>query len=151
MRELIEKIVEARLTLVLDVAVVDKISDDNCQVTSLTTKKKHFKCSLNAVYDDLENKLVVYPKVGSTVVIGIVDDAAFVLSASDVSKVLYKQGQTEMIIDASGYKIERAGENLGRALTDFMNEVNKIIVVNGTSINVPAVNAIKDRLNKILV
>ena len=50
----------------------------------------------------------------------------------------------------SGIKIEGLNENLFTVLSDFITEVAKIIVVQGTSPNVAALTQIKQRLNKIL-
>ncbi len=51
---------------------------------------------------------------------------------------------------AEGFKVERNGENLARILSDMIDELNKIVVVQGNTINVAAMTVIKQRLNNVL-
>lgn len=53
--------------------------------------------------------------------------------------------------ELEGLQVTSQGESLKKVLNDFIDEVNKIIVVHGTTINQAAVTAIKKRLNKILI
>ena len=107
----------------------------------------------NAIDDDLQSFVTVYPKEGSKVIVGIIENLkteAVVLRCSEVEKVSLKIGNTEMVIDRNGYKMERQGENLNNVLRDFVSEVMKIIVVQGTSPNVPALQQIQKRISKVL-
>lgn len=151
MRELIEKIIESKLSVVIDKAKVVELSGSTCKVESLSTKKTHFKCSLNAVLSETDNKLKVTPKVGSTVVIGISNEDVFIIATSEVDTIEFKQGTVEMLINKDGFKIERDGENFFQCISDMIDELNKIIVINGTSINVSAMQAIKQRFSKITI
>jgi hypothetical protein len=47
-------------------------------------------------------------------------------------------------------EVNGGGENLKAVLSEFIDEVAKIIVIQGTSPNVPALTNIKTRLSKIL-
>lgn len=94
------------------------------------------------------------PVVGSKVLLGILEGkkaAAVLLDAEDVEELVYTSGESVFTIKKEGYIIKQGNESLRDCLNDFIDECNKIIVVNGTSINVPAVEAIKERLNTILV
>ena len=151
MRELIEKIIESKLSVVIDKAKILEVSGSNCKVESLSTKKIYFKCSLNSVLSGLDNELKLIPKNGSTVVIGISGNDAFILSTSDVDEIDYKQGTTKLTVNKDGFKIERDGENFFQCISDMIDELNKIIVINGTTINVAAMQAIKQRFSKITI
>lgn len=121
------------------------VNDDDLEYTDVR---------LASVINDRENKLYVFPKPGSSVLVSTINgdlENLFVEAYSEVDEFLLKAGATEMTINASGYKIDRQGENLKTVLNDYIDEVNKIIVVQGTTINVGATNAIKQRLNKILI
>lgn len=94
------------------------------------------------------------PAVNSKVLLGVVEgkDAAVVLlDAENVEELVYTSGESVFTIKKEGYIVKRGAESLRDCLNDFIDECNKIIVVNGTSINVPAVEAIKKRLNTILI
>lgn len=163
--EALEKIVNNLVQVQVTQAVVTKVENDTCQVR--TDRKEFFKVSLNALRENGEDKMVVYPTVGSSVVIGIMQNKrdVVILSFSDVEKVYFKKGTTELEADAGGYKIDREGENLKKVLNDWQtefgklcDEVSKIMVSVGTSPNVPVIQqiktkvdtTIKQRLNKIL-
>jgi hypothetical protein len=78
------------------------------------------------------------------------ENAYFLISAEEYNEIGLKVGQTQLKIEKTGYKIDSQNENLKKVLNDLIDEINKIIVIQGTSINVPAMTAIKQRLNKIL-
>lgn len=93
------------------------------------------------------------PKIGSKCLLGIIGNHeafTFLVHAEKVEEMVVVSGPTELTINEDGYKIKKGTDTLAQILDDFMVEVMKIIVVNGTSINVPAVTAIKNRLNTVL-
>lgn len=108
---------------------------------------------LSAVIDSNDNKLYIFPVVGSSVLVSMIDglENLFVNKCSDVEEFYLKTKTAELHVSAAGFKIDREGENLKKVLNDYIDEVNKIIVVQGTSINVAATTVIKQRLNKILI
>src|SRR5690606_24667905 len=94
------------------------------------------------------------PKLKSKVLLGILEGknaAAVLIDAEDVEELVYTSGDSVFTIKKEGYIVKKGNESLRDCLNDFINECNKIIVVNGTSINVAAVNAIKQRLNTVLI
>jgi len=113
-----------------------------------------FDVRLNAIDDELESCFTVYPAEGSAVLVAIIENMkteAVVIRCSEVAKVKVKIGTLEMTIGAEGLKLNRSDENLQNVLTDLIAEVQKIIVVVGTSPNVETLESIKNRLKKILV
>lgn len=93
------------------------------------------------------------PKVEAKCLIGLINNQVangFLIAASDYDEVFLEVGETALKIEKTGYKIDSQNENLKEVLNDMINELNKIIVIQGTSINVVAMNEIKARLNKIL-
>lgn len=98
-------------------------------------------------------KVIQYPANGSTVLLGKIDNddnTLFVCAISEVESIEGYIGQTEFLIDKKGYKVDANGENLKMVFNDMIDEINKIIVLYGTSINVGAMEGIKQRLNTIL-
>lgn len=75
----------------------------------------------------------------------------FLVEADELEEFVFKSGKSEMTIKDEGFIIKYEGESLKKVFNDMIDEINKIIVINGTSINVPAMVAIKQRLNTILI
>ena len=93
------------------------------------------------------------PKQGSKCLLGVIGNHVaftFLIEAENVEEMLVVSGQSEMTVKEEGFIIKRADQSLTQVLNDFIDEVNKIVVINGTTINVAAVNLIKERLNTIL-
>ena len=80
--------------------------------------------------------IIITPAVGSSVIVSRIgeSDELFV----------------EMFSELESINITVGSENLYKVLSDFIKEVQKIIVVQGTSPNVPELEQINQRLNKIL-
>ena len=97
--------------------------------------------------------LLVLPEVGSSVLVALLNDdinQMFVVQYSKLNKVKLSIRTTALDIDKDGHKLARGGEDLKTILNDLIIEINKISVVVGTTINIPAVEAIKQRLNTVL-
>lgn len=96
---------------------------------------------------------ILYPRIGSTVLVSMIgndQNTLFVSMVNEVDKIAGAIGTINFKADANGYEIKAQGESLKDVLNDYIDEVNKIIVINGTTINVTNTTAIKTRLNKIL-
>jgi len=107
-------------------------------------------------YDVLLGIGAVYqkPKVGTKCLLGVLGNkaaATFLVESESVEETIYKSDKTTFVIKESGFVIQQNEESLKSVLNDFMDEVNKIVVINGNTINVVKVKAIKERLNTILI
>jgi hypothetical protein len=123
-------------------ARVVSVSAAVCTVKRVLDDKEINDVRLNAVIKDSEG-LVIAPTVDSYVLITSIDgDKWFVSQFSGIEKI------TLNVVDT--VEVNAGGENLKSVLSDFIDEVAKIIVIQGTTPNVPALNAIKLRLGKIL-
>lgn len=93
------------------------------------------------------------PKIGTKCLIGIVGNSAnaFLIAADEVEEILIVSGESQLTVKETGFIVKHADENLKIIFSDMIDEINKIIVVNGTSINVAAMKAIKERLNTVLI
>lgn len=108
---------------------------------------------LNSIDDDLESYFTIYPAEGSQVLVAIIENLkteAVVIRCSEVQKVKARIGTTILELDADGFRFDRDEENLQAVLADLIAEVQKIIVVTGTSPDVPALESIKERMKLIL-
>lgn len=94
------------------------------------------------------------PKKGTKVLLGVINNnsaATFVIHAEEVEEIETTSGDSKFRIKKDGFIIKQGNESLKSVFNDMIDELNKIIVIQGTTINVPAMNLIKQRLNKILI
>lgn len=94
------------------------------------------------------------PKIGSKCILGVLGNqasATFLIEASEIEETIYTRDNTVFTINETGFIIKQNNESLKTVLNDFMDEVNKIVVIYGNSINKGAVTSIKQRLNTILI
>lgn len=155
-----------RFPVVIAKGIVQKVEGDTCHVALEDTDKDIWDCSINAILKNSDDKMLIYPKVGSIVLLALVnDETAVIISVSEVDKIYFKKEKAEMTFDKDGFAFNRDGENLKEVLNDFQtafgklcDELAKVVVSIGVSPNVPVINEIKqsvintnkNALNKIL-
>lgn len=94
------------------------------------------------------------PKVGTKCLLGILGDkvaATFLIEAEAFEESVFISGETSFTIEETGFIVKKGGESLKTILNDFIDEVNKIVVIQGRTIDVAAVTLIKQRLNTVLI
>lgn len=135
-----------------------KVSIVRCEVEAVDWNKKTM--TVRSLVDGLEYFNVLLglgyvqqkPKVNTKCIVGLYDGSVggFLLEADEVEEALYTINETQLTIKDEGFVLKKANDDLKTVLNDLIDEINKIIVVNGTSINVAATTDIKQRLNSIL-
>lgn len=115
---------------------------------------------VKSVLDDLEyydvllglNDFYIRPEIGSKCILGVLEgkSSTFLIYAEKVEEYEWNSGTTHLNLSKEGFIIERSDENLKVVLNDMIDEINKIKVIYGNTINVGNMNAIKQRLNSIL-
>jgi hypothetical protein len=147
-------------------AKVVSIEENVCHVIIEESKKDIWSCSINSIIENQDNQLIIYPKIGSVVVIGLTgDEGATILAVSEVEKIYFKNEKSDFTFDSSGFQFNRDGENLKEVLNQFQegfgklcDELAKVVVSIGVTPDVPAIQQIKNEiintnkqaLNKIL-
>ncbi|HCY81545.1 MAG TPA: hypothetical protein DHV22_08075 [Xanthomarina gelatinilytica] len=126
--------------------------------------------------DDLEyynvrlgnGSIVKKPKPGTLCLIGLIENQAansFLVDAAEIEEIIITSGETEFTIKEDGFIVKQDGESLKTVLNDLIDKINelnqevqKIIVIQGTSPSVPDLTQlvldkteIKTRLNTILI
>jgi hypothetical protein len=130
-----------------------EVTDTSCTV-SREGLPDLLEVRLNAIDDDLQSFATIVPKEGSEVLVGIVEGQkaeAVVISCSEVEKVIWKCGDTQLLFDKDGYTMKRRDESLKKILDNILDEVLKLTVPtstgpSGTPINAAAFTQIKQRL-----
>ena len=131
---------------------VTEITGDTCIVTR-DNLPELTDVRLNAVSGDFKNQFIVFPKIGSEVLVLEIENApseTAIVKWTDVEKVELQIEEFEFKTDKDGLNISNQGENLKQVINDMIDELNKILVIQGNTINRAAMNAIKERFNKIL-
>ena len=75
-----------------------------------------------------------------------------VIQYSEVEEVLIKikETETEFKMNKEGYVIRKGDENLKDILLKFIGEVKSIVVVQGTSPNIPALEILETKVETLL-
>jgi hypothetical protein len=131
-----------------------------CTVKSIDWDKKLM--DVVGIVDDLEYYDVLLglgsedkkPVIGCTCIIGIIGNESgnsFLIYAEELEEIEIKVGSSLLHVKKDGFILKQNSESLKTVLNDLIDELNKIVVIQGRSINVPAMTLIKQRLNKILI
>lgn len=107
---------------------------------------------LRSVSNGEKAGFVCVPAVGSEVVFAKVrgEQDYILLKVSELDKVIAEIETTSLTITKDGYEIKRGEETLQKILFDFVGELIKVIVVQGTSPNIPALKLIQKRIMQLL-
>lgn len=95
-----------------------------------------------------------YPKDGSLCLIGLIENHAanaFLIACDSVEKLHLKADNSEVQVNKEGIHVKRGDQDLKSVLNDMITEINKIKVIYGNTINVVEMEAIRNRLNNILI
>ena len=79
---------------------------------------------LNAIDDDLQSNVTVYPKEGSNVLVGIIENLkteAVILKCSEVEKVKVRIGEQTLVIDKDGFVFN---EGLNKGMVKLVEMVD---------------------------
>lgn len=109
----------------LSVGTVSAVENDTCTVDSYEDVR------LNAIIEDTESQFTVYPKVGSQVVIGRLEneDNAFVLGVSEIEKVIIKIADLVFEMKDGKFAIKKGNISLNSILDKGFDQLNKAIIM----------------------
>ncbi|PTT14273.1 hypothetical protein DBR27_04320 [Flavobacterium sp. HMWF030] len=108
----------------LTVGTVKAIENDTCTVDNYEDVR------LNAIIEDTESQFTIYPKVGSKVIIGRLEneDNAFVLGVSEIEKVIIKMSDQLFEMKDGKFTIKNGNLSLKSILNDGFDQLNKAII-----------------------
>ena len=149
LRRLLDQRMKGNVKAQIVRAVVTEVDWDNKTMTA------------KGLVDDLEYYDVLLgtgsfyrrPEIGTNCILAVLDGkeaATLLIDAGSFQEAVYSSADTSLTIKEEGFIIARAGEDLSTILSDMIDELNKIVVVYGNTINVAAMNAIKTRINNVL-
>ncbi|CDF80566.1 conserved hypothetical protein [Formosa agariphila KMM 3901] len=94
------------------------------------------------------------PKKGARCLVGTIlnqEAATFLMACTDLEETVITANQTQLTVKETGFIIKQNNESLKDVLNDMIDEINKIKVIYGNTINILEMTAIKERLNTILI
>jgi hypothetical protein len=150
----VEIIVRKNIPLLLTEGVVSAVDKDTntCNVDRGDLPEL-LNVRLDAILKAGDNKITIYPERGSKVLCILVENNptdAYILAANDIEEIKVKIDTSEFIINKDGFLIQRGDNNLKSLISDFISEVQNIIVVQGTGPNVPVLENIKTKITNLL-
>lgn len=109
----------------LTVGTVKVVENDTCTVDNYEDVR------LNAVIEDTESQFTIYPKVGSKVIIGRLEneDNAFVLGVSEIEKVIIKISDQLFEMKDGKFTIKSGNLSLKSILNDGFDQLNKAVII----------------------
>ncbi|WP_367867898.1 hypothetical protein [Pedobacter sp. WC2423] len=136
----------------IGIGTATNIKENNCTVLR-DGQPELLDVQFHATDDTPGSRMIEIPADNSSVIYAIIDNQetdAVLLKCSEIDKVLITIGNMEYHLDKDGCMIKSGNDSLGAVLSNFIDEVGKIIVINGRSPNIAALNDLKIKLNKIL-
>lgn len=138
----------------------EKVQTYWCTVTEVDWEEKTM--TVKGLVDDLEFYNVLLglssfyrkPKIGAKCLVGLImnqDASTFLIDCESFEEAIWKTQDAELKIMNTGFSVKVGDESLKTILGDYIDEVNKIKVIYGNTINVAATTVIKDRLNSVLI
>lgn len=125
LQEAIEKTAEAIIPVMVTEGKVTKVDKEanTCNVEREDLPEL-FKVRLNAITSPGTNIVSIYPKVGSRVLVVLVENNktdAYVLTATDIEEIIINGGTNGGII-----KIENQTQKLNKLVTELTTELTKV-------------------------
>lgn len=136
----------------IGVGIATQITDASCTVVR-DGQPDLLDVRFHATEDKTGSHHVTIPADGSSVLYGIIDNQqvdACIIMCSEVQRVITTIGTAKHEIDKDGHLIGVGSDKLSKVLSDVIDEIAKIIVINGRGPNVPALKLLKEKVNKIL-
>lgn len=114
-----------RKKFTLIIGTVKSLQDNTCVVDY------YEDVQLNAIIDDVNSQYTIYPKVGSKVIIGRLEDSdsVFLVKCSEVEKVTIKIGDLLFEMKDGKFSIKNENANLKSILNDAFNQLDNALIV----------------------
>jgi hypothetical protein len=152
MEEYFEKLFKSyhqqHATKTLIVGIAKNVGDKTCTVTR-DGQPDLIDVRLNAIDADIQTKILVKPKEGSYVLVGIISNIetdAVVLATSEIDSVQIITGELLFEMKDGKFKVNKGVDGLGKCIKDLITQIQAIYAPKNTA----AIAAIQTRLNAFL-
>lgn len=108
----------------ISVGTVKEVNGDTCTVDFYEDVR------LNAITDDLESQITIYPRIGSNVIIAQLEgeDDSFVVSVSEIDRVVIKIGKQRFEMHEGKFTIKNGDTDLKEILNDTYKLLKQAII-----------------------
>ena len=134
-------------------AVVKSVDKEEKTIVIEYEELEYTDVRLSASIDEATDKVILYPKINTSVLVGLIgndENTLFVCDISEVESIAGTIGDCVFEIDTNGYYLTRKGINVKDLLMEgFINqnrlngELQKVMVSVGVTPNIPKLNEIK--------
>lgn len=134
------------------VGIAVAVSDSKCDV-DVEGEPKLFDVRFHAIEDAVGSKIVIKPKEGSKVLVGIINNLvteAFIEQCSEIDEVLIVTGDKEYKLNAEGHLIKGGNDTLKQVIQLIIEAVQKIMVLQGNNPDFLKLTQAQEKLNNIL-
>lgn len=134
LKEIIELVLLKNEKLIIVQGKVKTVRDLDCDV-SRDGQPDLLDVRFHAVLDTVNNVIKIKPKVGSVVLVGLIENSpvdAFIISFSEIEKVSVKLDSTFLEVSKDGIKAERNGQNVKTVLIDTIEAIKTGVVATST-------------------
>lgn len=147
--QILKQLVLGGMELYSKVCTVESVNGLTCTCTPVDDDAQLLDVRL-AADPNASTYFAPIPKVGSSVIVSFLNkDLAFVTMVCDVDRVEVKIDTMKVVINEK-MEISKGEDSLSKILTDLIAEINKIVVLVGTTPNVAALLAIDARQKQFL-
>ncbi|PHN00635.1 hypothetical protein [Flavilitoribacter nigricans] len=128
MKSVLEKIAKDVVQMTLVRARVIAVYDQAIDVTPINDDADILDVKIRVVIDENEAGVMILPPIGSIVLVGLISDTdAYLLSCSEVERMVVNTGKFRFEVDSEGNAIFDQGENEGLVkLPDLRTEIDKL-------------------------
>lgn len=151
-QKLLDKNHDQKAIRVVGVGTATDIGENSCTVLR-DGQPELLDVRFHATEDTPGSRIIEIPADQSSVIYAIIENQvteAVLVKCSEIEKVMIRIGEMEYHIDKDGCLIRFGDDTLGNVLGNVIDEINKIIVINGRSPNVTVLNQLKTKIKKIL-
>ena len=136
----------------IGLGTVDTVDESSC-VLLRKGQPKLYDVRFHATEAKPGSRIVEIPAAGSSVIYAIIENEAteaVILKCSEVTKVLIEIGKVKYVIDEKGHFIANDTDTLADVLKSLIEEIQKIVVINGRGPNIAKLTLLSNSLTKIL-
>ncbi len=136
----------------IGMGTASQITENNCVVLRDGQPELH-DVRFHATETKPGSRIVEIPADNSSVIYAIIENQAteaVILKCSEIEKAIIEVGEAKYEIDKDGHLLAKGTDTLGSLLKQFIEIVQKIIVVNGKGPDIAALSNLSTQLSKIL-
>lgn len=150
--ETLKEFIKVYDTVTHKVGTAVNVSGSKCDV-EIEGEPALYDVRFHAIEDTLGNKIVIKPKDGSKVIVGVISNLAteaFIEQCSEIDEVLIIADDKQYKLNSSGHLIKGGDDTLKQVIDLVIEAVQVIVVIQGRNPDQAKLLAAKQKLENIL-